>query len=98
MSKQPIHEPLSPIKRVVEKGGIYFGGEHLRHDALRAYEGQLVLCDLEKDVDTEELNFRIYSVNEEVVCLLKIADLTAEQICTRDHSNGRISSAEVDDG
>jgi hypothetical protein len=74
MSKATKHEPYLPIRRVVENGGITFDREHLKHDALRAHEGRLVLCDLEKDVDTEKLSFRIYAVNGEAICSVEIGN------------------------
>ena len=85
MCKQPSYEPFSPVKRVVENEGIYFGGEHFKHDELRVYEGNLVLCDLEKDMDTEKLNFRVYAASGKVICLLEIDSLTEEQICPNDY-------------
>ncbi len=74
MPKKLKHEPYLPIRRVVGNGGITFDGEHLKHDALRAHEGRLVLCDLEKDVDTEKLSFRIYGADEKEICLVEIGN------------------------
>ena len=78
MCRKPKHEPYCPIKRVVEDGGIHYGGEHLKHDDLRTYEGHLVMCDLEEDLDTEKANFRIYAASGKVICLVEIADLCEE--------------------
>ena len=85
MCKRPVHEPFSPIKRVVENGGIHFDGEHLIHDELKPYNGHLVLCDLEKDVDAEKLDFRIYAASGKVICVVNISDLSQDQICDNDY-------------
>jgi len=79
MCKKPKHEPYLPINRVVENGGITFDGEHLKHDDLKAYEGHLVMCDLEKDVDTEKLSFCIYAANGKVIGVVEIHDPRKDQ-------------------